>query len=314
MVDYTRTPDDLIAPPPYQTYGCYAQSFFVEGTLEAQQAMTDMVLNQPTNGEFRFNVVTSKVLVACVYARAMGSLDPLYQSFGVSKETDIGVWTLVHGGRVGDEGDWKFYWLPSYLFIDTGAATCAGRENFGYPKSVAAMTRQTWADGDDGPVDRAAERDANLIVNTMHFPVHTPTTMLQPVDIITITQTNVPSAESPAASLARDIHGLLGIAGRIAGDVLPFPHIGIPQILMRQFRDATRPGQTCVKEIVVATPTMTTLGLPGLIRGDVTIDFAPSASHDIARFHGVQESNPSVLSVYVPFDFRVDPAVRLWSE
>jgi hypothetical protein len=163
MPAFVELPGDVVGAPPYLARDCLLQSLFLEGDLAAQQAFCDLALNRPSGGALQFRALTNRVLVTAIYCASLGSTDPVDASKGVVQEWDVGFWTLVHGGRAGDEDNWASYWLPSFLFVDTPAAMASGREIYGYPKTTAAFSGRS-----------AEPHDPSVVLTVMHFPVFGP--------------------------------------------------------------------------------------------------------------------------------------------
>ena len=137
MPTFTELPGDIVGAPPYSARGCLMQGMFLPGDLAAQQRFCDLALNGPAAGALVFRAVTPLVLMTALYAQTMTSTNPGDAPKGVMQEWDVGFWTAVRGGVPGKENDWKSYWLPSFLFVDSSPAMASGREIFGYPKNTA---------------------------------------------------------------------------------------------------------------------------------------------------------------------------------
>jgi hypothetical protein len=306
MAGYIRLPDDLIAPPPYAAGKSQMHLMFLDGKQDVQQAFCEAALNRSSGGACRFTVVTGKVLFALLYSTTMRSADPNYSHFGYTQEVDIGFWTLVHGGLVADRGSWRHYWMPSYLFVDSASAQAAGRENYGYPKSVATITRAS-----------GALTDVRVTVDTQHFPVYAPDQPLVVERLIDVAAPAAPqddTAKSPASldGLRATVVEQLSVEGIANLPGVALPYFDIPQIMLRQVRDATRPSQTLLREILVATPRITAQPNVKILPHGAAIRLRPSASHDIAGVHGLDAESGSTPVICLEADYTVGPATRLW--
>ncbi len=299
---FTTLPGDIVGAPPYRAKGCLTQGLFLKGDLAAQQRFCDLALNGPAAGALTFHAVTDQVLMSAIYADTMGSVDPPDADKGVMREWDVGFWTAVRGGRPGDEENWKPYWLPSYLFVDSPAAMAAGREIYGYPKSTATFENRGQDHGDP---------TVTLVVQ--HFPVFGPNERPVTEPLVTVTA-GAPNTPAPgfletlatAWALFNDIAPL-----HLGFPLPPWPGLGMPQILLRQARDAVAIGQAALQEILLVTPEPTRISGVGLLHAATLVEITPSASHPIMETLGLAPSQVGELGFWIEQDFEVGPAVRL---
>jgi hypothetical protein len=307
MPTFTPLPGDIVGAPPYRATGCLAQGLFLRGDLDAQQRFCDLALNEPAAGALTFRAVTEMVLMTAIYCDTLGSANPPDSEKGVVQEWDVGFWTAVRGGRPGDEADWKTYWLPSFLFVDSSAAMASGREIFGYPKTTATFQ------------DRGQDRNdptATLIVQ--HFPAFGPG--LRPVTgpLIQVT-TDDPSEPPPGLLETFEAAWSIfeGVAPiRFGFPLPPWPGLGMPQIMLRQVRDpmSISPGPTSLaslQEIIVVTPTPTSITGGGLLHSPSAVEITPSASHPIMETLGLAPAQVGELGFWITQDFEVGAAERL---
>jgi hypothetical protein len=307
MPTLTPLPGDVVGAPPYRASGYLAQGFFLKGDLDAQQSFCDLALNGPAAGALSFRAVTEMVLMTAIYCDTLGSANPPDSEKGVVREWDVGFWTAVRGGRPEDEADWKTYWLPSYLFVDSSAAMASGREIFGYPKTTATFE------------DRSNQHnDPSVTLVVQHFPAFGPG--LRPVTgpLVRVT-TDDPGGAAPglAESFEAAWNIFEGVAPiRFGFPLPPWPGLGMPQIMLRQVRDPTAigPGPTnpaSLQEILVVTPTPTSITGGGLLHAPTLVEITPSASHPIMETLGLASSQVGELGFWITQDFEVGAAVRL---
>ena len=302
MPTFTELPGDIVGAPPYRATGCLMQGLFLPGDLAAQQGFCDLALNGPAGGALEFHAVTHHVLMTALYARTMGSTNPADADKGVMREWDVGFWTAVRGGRPGAEDDWRTYWLPSFLFVDSSPAMASGREIYGYPKTTAVF-----AGRGAGPEDPSVE----LVVQ--HFPVFGPEQRPVTGPLVTIKPGGPGVA---AAGLAESV----AAAWEIFNDVVPFhsgfhlppwPGLAMPQIMLRQARDPAAFGQASIRSILCVTATTLRVTGGGLLHAPSVVTIAPSASHPIMETLGLEPSQVGELGFWIEQDFEVGPAERL---
>jgi hypothetical protein len=306
MPAFIPLPGDVVGAPPYRASGCLAQGLFLKGDIDAQQRLVDQALNGPAAGALTFRAVTEKVLVTAIYTDALGSTNAADADKGVMQEWDVGFWTAVRGGRPGAEDEWRPYWLPSYLFVDSAPAMASGREIFGYPKTTATFAGRG-ADHDDPSV--------TLIVQ--HFPRFGPDQRPVTEPLVRVSRGD---AAAPAPGFLESLADAWTIFESIAPihfgfPTPPWPGLGMPQIMLRQARDPVGVSNNAacpasLQEILVATPTPTMIRGVGPLHAPVTVDITPSASHPIMETLGLAPSQVGELGFWVEQDFDVGPAVR----
>jgi hypothetical protein len=304
---FVRLPGDIVGSPPYRATGCLMQGLFLQGDRGAQQTFCDLVLNRPAGGAQIFHAVTDKVLMTAIYADTMCSTDPIDASKGVVQEWDVGFWTAVHGGPVGAEDDWKTYWLPSFLFVDSPSAMSSGREIYGYPKTTATFESR----GQD-----PADPDVTIIVQ--HFPVFGPGRRPVTEPLVRLSGGG-PGVTAP--DLVSSVGAAWDLIGKLADPIAlphdgfhlpPWPSISMPQILLRQVRDPVSIGQASVQSILYVAPRLLSVKGAGFLHTPTLVEITASASHPIMETLGLAPSQVGELGFWVRQDFEVAAARRLF--
>jgi hypothetical protein len=183
----------------------------------------------------------------------------------------------------------------------------SSREIYGYPKSVSTILRQF-----------AEPSRPDLSIDTLHFPIFGSDQQAQTERIVEILRTNEPAIESTADDLSFEtlisgIRKTTGVSSSSDAANIPLPSAGMPQVMLRQFRDVTRAGVASMKEILLVKPKPANFGPFGLIASDVNITVLPSASHNLHDTMGVHCINPVKYGVWLTFDFTVGWARKLMS-
>ncbi|MEP2990629.1 MAG: hypothetical protein ABJN65_02330 [Parasphingorhabdus sp.] len=301
---YASLPGDIVGLPPYVAKDCLMHAMFVKGDTKNQQRLCDLALNEPTDNAFAFSVMTSWVLVTSIYVESMGSGDPLDKSKGVVSEVDIGLWSLVSGLEKPKSKKRKLYWLPSYLFVDSSAAMAAGREVFGYPKSVGEIVRKS-----------TSPMNASVDVDIWHFRKFSPTE--RPVK-----ETIMKVSGPPRKNETHDISSIEEISTFLAEFLpaaaarqykIPLPDAGMPQIMLQQIRDAETPHFAALKEIICVSPKPKNISNGGFLKGQYSLELAKSASHPVAETLGLKKNNKVLGGIWLEYDFDVGLGRKIWS-
>jgi len=303
---FIRMPGDIVGAPPYRATGCLMQGLFLKGSRAAQQRLCDSVLNRPGRGEWVFHAMMDHVLVTAIYVDTMASRDAIDAAKGVIQEWDVGFWTAVHGGRVGDEERWSVYWLPSFMFVDTASAMSSGREIYGYPKTVAGFSGRS-----------GNHADASVVLNVLHYPTFGQTARPITGPLVTIAPGGPGVAPPDFISTVKTAWDLLG--GIVGGTPMirdglhlpPLPTLSMPQILLQQVRDPVLAGRAAVQSIVMVAPKALRVTGGGLLHAPTLVSITPSASHPIAETLGLAASQEAELGFWITQDFEVGLATRL---
>ncbi|MBJ7437879.1 MAG: hypothetical protein JHD35_02480 [Sphingopyxis sp.] len=271
-------------------------AMLIDGSRRAQQRYCDAALNGFPNARYNFRAVGDKVLVTAIYASEMRSLDPLERQNGFVGETDIAFWSIILCSDAQQKEPDRYMWLPSFMFVDSGPAMASGREIYGYPKCASGIVRAA-----SGP------EQAEVSVATLHFERFGPNerAAVRPICSVRATSSAIADNNKSVASFGEALNI------EPVDNVPPFPQLGMPQVMLRQYRDATRAGMAALKEILVVTPSAGPITDSGMLPSGLEICINPSASHDIRSTLGLMDVNPVSLGAWLSFDFKVGWARRL---
>jgi len=302
LPDFTRLPGDIVGAPPYRADGCLMQAMSLTGDRGLLQDYVDKALNRPSGGRCVFHAPTDQVMLSALYVTTMRSLDAIDSQRGVMKECDVGFWILVFGGPRGHELDWKAYWLPTFLYVDSASAMASGREIYGYPKTAGRFVQEP-----------SSPEDPTVEIHALHMPEYGPTK--RPADelVLQITASPTPAPKGPPgeADLAAAWSRFGVDAGRAKALRLPPSLTTMPQIMLRQFRDPFQMGRASLMQGLVAPIRSIDVHDQGFLKKGV-LELTASASHSIVQTLGVDASS-EVDGFWIEQDFQIDSAQLLWT-
>jgi hypothetical protein len=178
---------------------------------------------------------------------------------------------------------------------------------FGYPKTAATFQ------------DRGQARDdPSATVTVQHFARYGPGERPVVAPLVRVTLDD-PGAHAPSLFEALEAAWEIvkGVAPIHFGFRMPpLPGLGMPQVMLRQARDAVaisedRVSQASSQEVLLVTPTPVAIRDVGVLRSPAVVEIAPSASHPIMETLGLGVSQVAELGFWVEQDFEVGAAVRL---
>jgi hypothetical protein len=287
---------------PYSSKGAHLWAFLVKGDKSAIEDFLARSLNA-VGGAGRFVPVLGEyVFLLRLDAGTLSSMVPEFARFGGMAEQDIGFWILVRD-TVANE----MYWYPAYLYVDNWLAFAAGREVWGFPKTMAG-------------IDMSGDA---MRIATLAAKIFAPETMWAEAEIFNVAP--LPT-EGPLVSDVVDglVEGVLGVLGQEPGPVLwaaeavgklieMMPHGPglLPgfggMVFLKQIRDPASSTGTTTQNIVAMMPGL--LGLPtaaGRLSGPCTLTLGDYASqpisHDLGLAVGAQDAYPLM---WVSFSFSI---------
>lgn len=302
--------------------------FVVQANRHCLDAYCERCFNVPTKGEERWRAVSDQVLLNFIDIPKMGSTDPLDEQLGFTHEREAAIWFPVYEPRRK-----LLAWAIPYMFVDSGFALAGGREVYGFPKQLGALTI---------PDDRqSAPASLQLDVDTL--ATYGPTEMASNHRVISVRRIggNDGSWLDSKGSLPgeafhdaiRELTGLVEpklVKGDLLGwledfvrgsvaDVIPhvllFVHLveeHAPMLLLKQFRDAHVPGGACYQALVYVDLSVTDFRAGGLLPDDYEVAIARLDGEPICRELGIAELGRPRIAFWLDFDFYVGLGHILW--
>jgi len=303
-------------PPPFVTREGRLHGLVLEGDRERIEALCDRMFNGPAAGAVEYRPLTEHVLMLVGSFGHVASLAPGFDELGSVKETQLSLWVPVSAGhREGERfvADRMCMAVP-FIFVDNPMSYAGGREDLGYPKSIARFepssgfgervevqtfggdfasgNQAAWVPvlelaraGAAGGPAAAAEQTARAAWHAAEDIAHH---LLHPL------ADGDSQRAGPDMALFRDL----------AGDLL---HKRARQVFLKQFRDAEAVGRACYRAVVEAPIHVTSAKWrPSLHEWQVTVH--PLGSHPLLDDLGVA-TQTTRLAFELEMDMVVDPGV-----
>jgi uncharacterized protein with NAD-binding domain and iron-sulfur cluster len=306
----------VTVPPPFVTRDGRLHGLVLEGDRERIDALCDRMFNAPAAGAVEYRPLTNHVLLLVGSFGHVASLAPGFDGLGSVQETQLSLWVPVSAGhREGETfvADRMCMAVP-YIFVDNPMSYAGGREDLGYPKSMARFepssgfgdrvqvqafggdfapgNQATWVPvlelaraSADGRQPAPAEQTAQAVWHAAEDIAHH---LLHPAE----------HRDSQGAGLD------MALFRDLAGDLL---HKRARQVFLKQFRDAETVGRACYRAVVEAPIHVTSAKWrPSPHEWQVTVH--PLGSHPIADDLGVG-TQATRLAFELEMDMVVDPGV-----
>jgi len=250
------------------------------------------------------------VMLVCADVGRGTSRDPHDAARGVLTERDMGLFVPVEVR--GPDGATHLSNLIPYLFVDSLAGLVSGREEFGFPKLLGRMS---WA-GHANPI--------TPLPTSMHFAVQSLVLPKGTHDVVEATVMDVrsllPAIPIPVPAVLVDALALFIDAVETAigiphASIPPFAHI--PQVFLKQFRDAAVPNAACHQSIVgVAASIDAFHGGAILPAAHYELTLPPYDGIDIAGTLGLVGTSPTrfvpLAALSAEIDFTLPYGTVLW--
>ena len=296
--------------PPFEQQKTRMYGFMVKGDAARMQTLIDAELNAVAAGsQYHFKPICDYVMLSFANIEHCYSTYPTDYAKGYGQEIDVCFWIPV-GNIVTHDGKeylHEIFWYTPFIWVNSPIAMIAGRNIFGYPKTIGEFVLPP----DDKPdffkasvnsfktysPETAAEWNEVLSVKNLE-PNQTPAEKWHDmVDAIKgIYEFGKDSLHYPP-----DIHGMEQIAGLLL-------HPQIPQIFLKQFPDET--GDKAVYQALLAAPAkINQFSSGGLLLGDYQLTVEDVASIPLADSLGLQiGSQPIDFGFWLDFGFSVSDA------
>lgn len=318
---YVEGPANVVGNLPFVGYGATLHGFMFRGDRQALQDVADTMLNKPARNQVNFRVATSYVFMTALYQPRVQSADPVDQAVGYVPEIDVGFWILTYGGRADQNPltQWKFRWLPVWLFVDSGSAIATGREVFGYPKMQARFENKT--------PDPSNPANASVSVWTPTLEKLGHDECAQERKLLWLSPkaggaklsdakpaTEKQSAARFHAALKKDKDKIgEGLDWQtIVPPMLSWLQVEMPMVFLKQFRDATQVRRACYQSITsVSVKTLRVLKM-GFFPATYRLNFNRYPSHPIEAVLGIKSGAEPSFSFWAKQDFEVGFGETIW--
>ncbi len=300
--------------PPGVIEGGMGWWFAVRAKASAMQALVDAQLNAPSGGKGpSYRVLGSHMLISMLDADRLTTPS---EQVGYVPDQECGLWIplVVWSGIIPR----IVFWMP-YVFINSSAGMCTGREVWGYPKEISSFV-----------IPRHPDTADEFLVNATIFRTLDTRTMGTFEPILRISRTSgapssgfVAGAWSGFAEAAKAVGKELadnGVHFSVHGveEGIAFAKLGlsmnVPLANLKQFRDAQDPTRACYQAIVEAPIRMDSFGGGWFLPGGYTLEVTPAQSHQIVTDFGLPGNVvPVELAFWMRMGFSAMPGKAVWT-
>jgi hypothetical protein len=313
--DYVNYGSRQVFCQPYEARNVALYGFVFEVPEDRRgrlQTLLDTVLNSRGDGEFDYRSLVPFVLLTFTDTGSMASAREPDSDRGVFRYREAALWMLTAGMERRSRG-WAVARLAGfipYVFVDSSHAMAAGREVYGYPKEFAWLNIQ----------------EPDLFgVEAVALDRFSPATLGRKCRLLEVrraaeTEPGLDGAWGALPDACRQIGRLLGLAEalripdlKLLVNLADYLSDGeIPQVFLKQFRDAADGERACYQAIIETKGRVTGFHGGGLLKGAYELRLQNFDSHPIAGELGLAENQRAVVSFRVNFDFVTQPGRELW--
>jgi hypothetical protein len=298
MRPYIDFPGEQALQPPGLLEHTHFFYFVLPADNDRLRALCDRYLNAPTGGREDYKP-HGFVLLAFTHVERLGSADP---QRGTITYKDIALWVPVSGGETR-----PFCLFPPFIFVDAAATIVTGRELFGLPKQLGRFSMPIRL---DDLADMAAPQFRAEVFGTL-----LPGGPNEWHPLLTVEQIGR-EQHTDERRFFKALGGMLRGSLLSAFDVPRWlQHLtSVPTVGLKQFRDATNPGQACYQAIVEAPLSTVELhGLPRFMPDAFALTLMNVASHPVADVLGLSPETQIVpWTIYFEATMRMDAGTVVW--
>jgi hypothetical protein len=298
--------------PPGLIAGADMYAFLVPGDRAKMQAFVDAQLNVPAARPLHYRVIGSHVVAVFLSADRLTSEK---QQVGWVPDHEFALFMIL----VAFDGDTpkRLLTYNPYIVVDTGIAMTSGRESWGFPKEPGRVT-----------IPDMRDRDRRFIAQARLFPKLSNEIegVLQPWFQVRShgpwEENQVPESHWGSTGEARrGIEELLGVmedepwdgavdlVKAFARDLAAHE---VPQVNLKQFRDAADAGTACYQAIIESTSRIQKFHGGGLLLGKYVSRVTPAESHPLAEDLGLASTGDCGPGFWIRVDFTADPGKEVW--
>jgi hypothetical protein len=307
--------------PPGKVEGGMGWWFALKADAAAMQKLVDLQLNTPTGGAGpNYRVLGSHMMISMLDADRLTTPSELV---GYVPDQECGLWIplVVWGAHLPKR---IVFWMP-YIFINSSAGMCTGREVWGYPKEISTFV-----------VPRDPSTANSFVVDATIFRNFNQNTLGTFEPLITIQRPEVdPGGGAPPTAPPASGNGWSGfghmareVAAALAGAEKKFSIAGVaeaaelgelaltmdvPLVNLKQFRDVADPTRACFQSITEAPIRMDHFGGGWFLSGKYELVIAAAQSHQIVQDFGLPGNVvPVELAWWMRMAFSAMPGKDVW--
>jgi uncharacterized protein with NAD-binding domain and iron-sulfur cluster len=304
-------------PGPFKVRGGRVRGFLLDGDRGRIADLVERTFNEPAGEGVDYRPLSDRVLLVVGSFDRISSTVPPWDHYGTIREIQASFFVPVVAGR--DHGSVftaeRLCLAVPYILVDNAMSYLAGREDYGYPKTLGRFTPEEEF-APDRPISGPIRIDA-------YGGDFEPDQQMGWRPLIEIARAD--GGGGAGSGLGEVLEGARGLASLLTGGalddhdggelVLPGLKLGgnllrdaldgrATQVFLKQFRDAEDGSLACYQSIVEAPVHVTRLKpRPSLDDWEVTIH--PIDSHPIARDLGI-ETQVAGSSVDMELEFLLD--------
>jgi hypothetical protein len=305
---YISRGGDTAFEPPYILNETKLYGFFLEGTLGNLQTLCDKYLNIPGQDQFQYRPAANRVLMVFDTIAHINSTQPPGSDKGFFSEAgEVMFWVLTEARK--QEGS-KFVvdhhaWFIPYIFVDSTPAMVLGREVYGFPKELAKFQI---------PADTRNPQKFSLETLVLQpFRPQSETTWRTIISVQNTQAENGDVALKPWTDFSQAFDEISKLFEEVKVDKRCLPHLEIPMVFLKQFRDVRDGDKACYQAIVEATARLEKLhqGFPYL-RQKFEVRIENFDSHPIVTELGLKLKQTAQLAFWLNFDFSFGNGTEIW--
>ncbi len=303
--------------PPYACRNTRLLGFVVRGDrARMQERLVDPVLNAPSRQALGYRVAAPWILVTFAWVDDGRCVESPHDALGSTKEGSCTVWVIT--ARRGPSGLELRFFVP-YIVVDNPWSMAAGREVYGFPKSLGTLSLS-------GPMDRVEAIAASS------WAVARPSPDAVAVEQPLVSVRRVPDgpADSPLGSFAtklRWVRELFDGAGPSSAGVPSASPLElarswaslagkrtVPSVFLKQFRDAADGSRACYQAIVEVEAKVDRIRSLRPLEGAFELTVAELATHPLQSDLGLHSPTTQVAGAFwADYDFTIGAGREVWS-
>jgi hypothetical protein len=298
---YVPRGGEQVLRPPFTFKNVHYYGFVLAADRDRLQHQCDRYLNGPSNATCDFAPVGEAVTLVFSRIDRICSVPDAVR--GGMPEVEAAIWMPVT-----DRRNERLRWFHPYMLVDSSNAMAAGRELYGYAKSLGWMT-----------VPDGSDDAGHFLAETNAVATFAPDATWSRMPLFDVRRTApgsiVTAVWSDLREAAAELIAMIGSSGgpslvlRTADDLL---HSRSPMVHLKQCRDGSDTDRACFQHLVTSEAHTTAFHGGGPLTETYDVTVSNYASHPVCDELGIASGPQTPLSAFwLRFDMTIGVASPL---
>lgn len=308
--NYISYPGEFVMRPSFQLNATQIYAFVLEGDKDKLQATLDTRLNEPfANSGLRYKPLSSNIFFTFSVTANGHSNDPVSEKEGYILEDEIAFWMPLIEEKYNGKR-WvanRFALFIPFIFVNNPFALVAGREVYGFPKTIGSFSIPT----------NVRYADA-FTVDTMSFANFAANSPLINNRLLKVAREPITEGDSFSKEWTSDIDvikalskvlkkglkkGIVSDWNLIKSLLKDIRNLEMPAVFLKQFRSGLDDNKAVYQALIDSGFKVNGFHGGGILHGDYTLSLNENDSFPLAESLGLCDGQKVKAAFWINVDF-----------